>query len=233
MSIAILYTHHVPALPNVANTLKVSLKFTYQNDTDVVTRFYMAYSGTAPTSAQLTTMAGTLGTNWATIFAAQMSNELTLTEVTITDLTSPTSAIGVSTANHAGTNAGAPLAAGVATLLNFSVSRRYRGGKPRAYLPCGVAGDLFSASAWSTSYISVIQGGWTTWISDVIAAGAVWGTVSGQVNVSYYSGFTNFTGPTGRTRARSTVRATVPAPDVVTAVAVNAKPGSQRRRNLH
>lgn len=225
----------MPPLPDVPNVLRIQLKWTYQNDTDVICRIYMAYTGTAPTAAQLSTMATTIGGNWSTIFVAYTSNEVTLTEVEITDLTSPTSAVGTAAVSHAGSASTAPLAAGTAALMNFSVSRRYRGGKPRVYLPLGVAADLLDASAWSTGFVSYLTSNWPTWIADIVTAGAVWGTVTDQVSVSYYEGFTNFTGPTGRTRARSTVRTTPPPipVDVVTSASCNAKPGSQRRRNLH
>ncbi|MGH9123011.1 MAG: hypothetical protein ACRDYC_13890, partial [Acidimicrobiales bacterium] len=56
-------------------------------------------------------------------------------------------------------------------------------------------------------------------------------------SISYYKGFTSVLNPvTGRTRDVPKVRAgaDLPVPiDTVTALIVNPKPGSQRRRQLH
>jgi hypothetical protein len=52
-----------------------------------------------------------------------------------------------------------------------------------------------------------------------------------QVNVSYFSGFTNVTFPSGRIRPVPKLRS-VPLVDTVTSWSTNPNVASQRRRNL-
>src|SRR5215469_2928976 len=125
----------MPALPNVPSTLKMILTWTVGSDTDVVCRAYYQYSGAAPTSAQLATLAGHLESNYATNLAPLADVDTTLTNTELIDLTSPTSGVGNFASSVVGTRSGGILSAQAAAMLNFKIARRYRGGKPRVYLP--------------------------------------------------------------------------------------------------
>lgn len=224
----------MPALPVVANTLRLQLKHTMGSDVDVLNRIFLAYTGTAPTSTGLNSMASACETAWVADLKPLCFNDVTLTEIIIEDLTSSSGGLGTWSGSSAGSRSGTELSAGTATLVNFSIARRYRGGKPRCYFPFGVSGDLNGPNAWQSSFLTAVLSGYNSFVTGVIAAAPSGTTITGQVNVSYYEGFTNFTGPTGRIRARSTVKsgAELPiVPDPVTAVTVNGKPASQRRRN--
>lgn len=222
----------MPALPAVASTLRVQLKHTVGADVDVLNRFYLLYSGTAPTGAGLNTMAAAVESAWASDLKTYASSTVTLTEIIIEDLTSSTSAIGTWSGSTAGTRAGT-FQAGACVLINFTIARRYRGGKPRVYLPYLVGGDVTTPQLWNTTTTAALLTAWNTFMTAVIAAGPSGTTITGQVSVSYYEGFTNYMGPTGRYRARSTVKSGTElpiVPDAVTSTTVNAKVASQRRR---
>jgi hypothetical protein len=224
----------MPPLAPVPGVLRIQLKQSYQSDLDVLSRYYMAFSGASPTVAGLTAMATTLSTNWGTVWAGYAGVEVFLNEVIVTDLTSATSAQGLYTANVEGTRTGGPLAAATASMMNFTVARRYRGGKPRVYLPYGTATDLATASAWTSGFVTGMNSSWTTWITDTIAAAPSGTTISGQVNVSYFAGFTNVAyGSPTKYRRVPTPRVGGPLVDIVTGHALNTRPASQRRRNLH
>lgn len=211
--------------------LRLQLKHTYANDLDVLSRLYLAYTGTAPTSANLNTMATTVGTAWGTNLKALAPNEITLTEVIITDLTTTSSGVGVAATSVVGTRGTAYIAAGSALLFNFLVDRRYRGGKPRMYAPFGISTDLSTAQLWSSTFRTACVTGLTNFRTAVIAAAPSGTTITAQVNVSYYLGFTSVQNPvTLRWKNIPTAR-TTPVVDTVTGIQANPSPASQRRRN--
>lgn len=199
-------------------------------DIDIANRFYLAYTGTAPTNSTLTTFCGTVASAWNTDIAPVVNDDFTLTTVDAEDVSLTTGAVGAATTSHVGGKTGAILSQQCATLLNFSVARRYRGGKPRLYLPASTSPDLTSATSWSASYIAAVNTAWTNFISALIATPWSGGTITGQVNVSYYTGFTSFQNPiTLRWYNLNTPRAT-PIVDPIISHACNALVGTQRRR---
>jgi hypothetical protein len=115
----------------------------------------------------------------------------------------------------------------------MKIARRYRGGKPRTYLPMGDSGYLLNPQEWNTTFLGLAQAALNQIISDyavTTVAGCSLGTL---VNVSYYSGFTiRPSPPIAGVRAKNipTVR-TAAVVDAVTSWTAEAKLASQRRRN--
>src|SRR5471032_740963 len=58
----------MPALPAVPKTLKVAAIWSDGINTDIVTRWYMQYTGSAPSSTQLNSMCGAMADDIATHF---------------------------------------------------------------------------------------------------------------------------------------------------------------------
>ena len=221
----------MPALPNVANVLRVTLKHSSAADVDVESRFFFKYTGTAPTSAQLGTFASSINTSWGTNVKALATSSITLVETTVTDLTSPSSGQGVSASGTAGTRSGAALPLSNAVLNNLVIARRYRGGKPRQYLPYGSVTDLATTQSWTTSFQTAFNTGWGNFITAI--QGLTWssGSIVGPVNVSYYDGFTSVQNPvTLRWRNIPTLRVT-PVVDTVLTYAMSLTLATQRKRN--
>jgi hypothetical protein len=221
----------VPPLPPAANVIKITMRMTTSNNTHVIDRVFVHYTGTAPTNAQLVTFATAIATAWNANLASQFTVEKALVEVDCVDLTSATSAVGNVLVTHAGTDPGPSQGVGTAAMLNYKISRRYRGGKPRTYLAALSADDTQTDSTWTAASMAALLAAWQAFITAIQAAPWAGATIDGQVNVSFYSGFTNFTGPTGRQRARSTPRAGAAVVDTITSVSVNPIIASQRRRN--
>lgn len=218
------------ALPAVPATIRVQLKWTFGVDLDVLCRFYVEYSGTAPTTAQLNTMATAVATAWNSDLAPQTCNQATLTEVILEDLTSSTSAVGSATVTHVGSNGNWSGTLASAMLINFLVSRRYRGGKPRMYHPPMASSSLTNPDQWGSTNLAAFQTGWNSFLTAVLAAVWTGGGSLAQVSVSYYDGFTVFTGPTGRARNIPKLRTGGPVIDTVGSAVANARPANQRRR---
>jgi hypothetical protein len=229
----LVYSASVPALPPVPGVVRIDFTQHAAQDLDIITRIYMAYTGTAPTDAQLDTFAGLCDSHWNGDLAAFANPVVSLVGVEVIDLSTPTSAIGADSTVRLGTRAGAPNAGGVALLVNHKIARRYRGGKPRSYWPFLNASDLTDEQTWDAATLASFDAAYASFITSI--KGSVWvgGTLTGQVNVSYYEGFASVQNPvTMRWRNIATPRA-LPLVDAIVTSSANTKPGSQRRRNLH
>jgi len=220
----------VPALPNVPKCIRIVFTQALQEDANVQDRIYYTYTGTAPTGADLTSFCTTVANNWNAHVSPLQNTNITLTQVAAEDLTSPTSAVAAQAVSHPGTRAGATLTAAVCVVVKHVIARRYRGGHPRTYLWGGSETDIFDVQSWKPAFVSEVQIAWAAFDAANVTGG--WpgaGTIT-PVNVSFFSGFTNVTFPSGRTRPVPSRRA-VPLIDAITGVGVNPHIGSQRRRN--
>jgi hypothetical protein len=134
---------------------------------------------------------------------------------------------------NGGTRAGSRLSPGTAVVVSHSISRHYRGGHPRTYLPLGCGPDVVAAGTWESTFVTAVDNAWGAFVAALIA-GSPYGalTITELVNVSFY-GPPNviITNPvTGRARTVSTVRHP-PIVDPITGHVTRALIGSQRRRN--
>ena len=220
----------MPALPSPGKVIRCDLFQTVGANTRVKDRIYFSYAGAGPTVADLTTLTTTISGAWNTNISPQQNTGVTLTGITLTDLASASGAQTVTTVSRVGTLAGTAMAAGTAMVIKFKIARRYRGGHPRFYLPGRVTADLASSTAWLSSVGTTVANAFSAFITACEASPPTnIGTMT-HSNVSYFTGFTNKTFPSGRTRAVPNQRGT-PVVDAVTSYSVNLQIGSQRRRN--
>lgn len=221
----------MPALPNVAQVMRVALKYTLGGDVDVLNRMFFQYDGTAPSISDVDSWCAALGTIWNTHVASLVNNTVSLTEISSEDLTSPTSASGTASMFHSGTSDSGALNAGTALVMSGKITRRYRGGHPRLYFPYFGSSDLDTPQTWLADALSAMQTAWDTFIADTLESSLGSASIVGPVNISYFEGFTNFTFPSGRTKAIPKLRVT-PLIDPIVSYSPNPAPASQRRRNL-
>lgn len=221
----------MPPLPSVSQVVRVDLKYTWSNDVDVLNRFFVIYTGPAPTVAQLNTFSGAVRSAWNTNLKAFAQTAITLTQVEATDLSSASSARGLDATAVAGTRNGAILPGQTAVVIRLAIARRYRGGKPRIYMPLFDSTDLNNGQTWKPASTSSLLTSINAFFTAVLAAPWASATLTNLVNISYYNGFHNVTYPSGRTRSVPTLRGT-PLTDAVTAFSINPAPGTQRRRAM-
>jgi hypothetical protein len=220
----------MPPLPEVPNVLRVDWQWSDAADNNVSTREFYRYSGGPPTSTDCVALA-------ADIYSFQAANlafwgeDTQLIGTKVTDLSSSSGGVGEHAQVTAGAGTGPPLSAGTAVLVNYVLSRRYRGGKPRAYFPIFGAGDLDTRQSWLGSVVSAFNSALATYFAGVIGSTAGSTTLTQHVNISYYDGFTVVTSPTtGRARNVPKPR-TTPLVDNILSFATSTRPASQRRRN--
>lgn len=222
----------MPALPDVPSVIRVDFKHTEDEDPGLGNRFFYKYSGGAPAPSDLNSFATQLSEWWGDYLAELAHSVVTLVSIVVTDLTSPTSARGEWAGSVSGTRSSTPLPVNDCALQNYTIARRYRGGKPRTYSPWGTVADLESGSVtrWGSSFVTLCDSQWSTYESHVIGAGMGPASPTEQVNVSYYSGFLSVQDPiTLRWRNIPTPRSAAVV-DAITAHALNPIVGSQRRR---
>jgi hypothetical protein len=219
----------MPELPSPGAVLRVEFNTGANATNPAGSRFFLSYSGGAPSSGDLSSLASDVSSTWGTHIAPLVNSDESLHAVTITDLSSDTGAIGEWTGTVAGSRSGGELIASAAACVNHAIARRYRGGRPRTYLRCGTTAELVGTNEWATSFITAVNTGWAAWIAAVLAESGVGITLENIVNVSWYKGNTVFTTPTGRARNIPTLRGT-PVVDNVTGSSTATKIGSQRRR---
>ncbi len=220
----------MPALPAVPNVIRFDLRHTLSEDVDVLNRIFLSYTGTNDPAVNLV-LAGQVGGYWATDVMPELSSELELVSCTATDLSTSTSPESLSPFAVVGGEAGAQCTAGTAIGVRWHIGRRYRGGHPRVYLGGASAGFTTDAQTWTAAYHTALTNALTNFRTDLLLVHSGTVTATQQVNVSYYSGFHNITLPSGRETSRATPRA-IPVVDVISAVSINPRVCSQRRRNL-
>jgi hypothetical protein len=207
----------------------VRLIYTQLDGSEAGSRFYLSFTGGSASHADLNTLAGDIAALWETNIAPIVSEQFTLVEIDVLDITTDSGNSGLWTGSHVGTLGGSILPDQVATNVEFEISRRYRGGKPRMYLPPADVTKLFDPAHYTTAFVTAVNTAVTTFFGGIaaLAVGSL-GTLA-QVNLSYYAGFTNVTNSSGRTRAAPKYRDTARL-DTVTGYSTKALLSSQRRR---
>jgi hypothetical protein len=222
----------MPALPSVPGVMRFDYLWAYGEDLVARTRYFINYTGTAPTNTELNTLADAVMTDAVTNLKGLYGVDTTLEGVEITDLSSSTAATGVS--SHAvitGNRSGAVLPADIALLESLQVHRRFRGGHARIYWPFGTQTDMVDPQTWTGAFTAAATTDIANHLGVVIAANWSGGTMVGRVNVSYYEGFTVVTGSTGRARNVSTPRVS-PIVDVIISHIVRVGIATIRKRLL-
>lgn len=192
-------------------------------------RIYFSYTGGPPTSADLNALATAIKGAWATHCAPMQHPSIGLAEVELLDIASYSGNSGSDSSGSDGSRTGTQLPIQCSFNVKFDIARRYRGGKPKVYLPWGVDGDLLNVGTWETTFGSTAQAAWAAFITECLGLSEASIVISKHVNISYYTGFKNVANSSGRERAVPQYRTTA-LTDTVTGYAYDGTIGSQRRR---
>ena len=210
--------------------VKLAFIFSDGINTDIVSRMYIGYAGSAPDAAALNGFCTAAHAAFVDALLGDLNQVYTLGRVHAIDLSSPTGAEGDDASSSAGTATDPPLTSDVAVVTSYEIARRYRGGHPRGYWPLGQSSSLSTPQTWTDAFVSGVQTSFNEFITEILAG--VWsgGGPLDHVNVSYFHGFTVVTSPTtGRARNVPTVRA-APVVDAISGAIVRKHIGTQRRR---
>jgi hypothetical protein len=221
----------MPALPSVPKAAKVILQGFIDGTKPWVNLFHIGYSvGGALTGAEVLAMANAVSAAWGTSLAPSLEDTISLANVIVQALDSSTAPVANDPTVHTGGDSTTPVAAGTAFVVKRLVTRRYRGGHSRVYIPGLGAGALNDdPEEWNAATAAAILADWIEVEDSAVDAIEGVHTDASSINISYYEGFTNVLYPSGRYHVKPTPRAT-PVIDQVGFFSYNPKPCSQRRR---
>lgn len=178
-------TGHRPPIP--PGYARVAIKGTVQTKPWVMI-FYLQLTGTGITSADLNTLAGTIGSSWNTNIATQVTNDVVQTEVDIVYVPSVGNEItGTNTTAHTG-SAASTIIDNVAScfVINWHINAYYRGGHPRTYMPGPRIADVSAGSVVGATALTNLASAWNNVLTAINAAtttnitAVVMGTISFQ-----------------------------------------------------
>lgn len=221
----------MPALPTVTKTIKVQLGFLL-NPGLSGSRFFINYTGGPPTAADLATYAEDVSGAWNSHLKTYQTTGWSLQNVVCTDLDSSTGARGEWTGDIAGTDDGGDPSAGICTVIDFVILNRYRGGKPRIYLPIGTPNWNENAQTWTDAFVTDVNTGWDNFISELEGIELSSFSANAQVNVPYYKGYNTSTPPWRGPGFKypPKLQSSPVTPEVIQSVSTRQRIGSQRRR---
>jgi len=177
-------------------TIRVRLDWTEADGFKGGNRIYLNYSDGPPTATQCQALATyILTTLFPATLASLISNNWALTEVDVLDITTESGLSGTHTGSAAGTRGTSSLPAQCATNIEFNIVERYRGGKPRIYLPPGLTTDLANPSTYNSTYQNAMGVAWGDFIDDMEITGLVSANDLTHVDLSYYKGYATTTPP--------------------------------------
>jgi hypothetical protein len=205
----------MPTLPPVPSVLRSRLFWDVGGSLNATSHVYWHTTSGSVSTADLTALASTIATDYDTNLGPDSPNTTILRQVEVEDLGHSTTIPGVWAGSKPGSYPTAGQSAEVATLINFVIARRYRGGKPRIYLPIGVSAQLANPRQWQSTFKSAVTAHWFNFITAVQSHAPAGASIDKQVSVSYHSGHA--------------LRPTPVIDDVLSASA-NLIPASQRRR---
>lgn len=222
----------MPPLPPVTDPAVIRVGFETDTGASISagSRFFLSYTGSAPSEADLNTLASGIEAAWLANIAPSVCSAESLISVTCTDLSSDSGNEGTWTGSESGSGGSDALIASACMVVNHHILRRYRGGRPRTYLRCGDKAVLATPNTWTPDFQTQVREAWEAFIVAVTAITGIGVTSLALVNVSYYAGNLVFTTPSGRARNIPQLRAGGPHVDTVVLTTVSEKVGSQRKR---
>lgn len=217
-------------LPAVPKVVRVDFHGKYEGDLNVQNREFFQYAGTLNLTDAATWLTAIV-TAWNADVIANLSTRLSSLLAELTDLSSNTAPQVLNSTGTTGGDGNTPTSAGTALVIKKVIARRYRGGHPRVYLAGATATNIQAGGTWDPTYLGNRVGNYIAFINAATTTpgGTAIGAIT-HVNVSYFSGFTNHTFPSGRVHAIPTPRVT-PLVDAINGHVGNPIPASQRRRN--
>jgi hypothetical protein len=173
--------------PVVPGVVQVLWKGHFTGGLQWLNKLFVSYAGGAPTAVDLNTYSDNVLTAFQGNITPLQHTDVSIDEVETTDLASSMGAVGVSVGVTPGTRAGVQVAGNAAVLVNYHVSRHYRGGHPRSYIVAGVAADLTSASEWAGGLVADVHTAMLAMVTAMLTSAGAF-IPSQHVNVSYFGG---------------------------------------------
>jgi hypothetical protein len=208
---------------------RVRLVYHDTENNELGNRFYLQYSGAAPSGANCVSLATGIAAAQEAHLVQICGNDISLVEIDVLDIATNSGLSGQWSGSQAGASGPGIVPVQAALNIELGIARRYRGGKPRLYLPPPGPSSMLDNQSWNSTLVNLANSSVPAFFQAVeaLSIGSM-GTLT-HVSLSYYKGFTNLTNSSGRERAVPTYRP-VALHDTVTGYFAKAVMGSQKRR---
>jgi hypothetical protein len=170
-----------------------------------------------------------MGSAWGSHIAPVLGSNAILDEVDVLDITDSSGLSGQAHPSIAGANPSPFNPWQVAMDVEFNIAHRYRGGKPRCFLPPPTQASNLDQVTWSPSTVTSFNSAMAAFTAAITALTSGTTVLNNHIMLSYFHGFTNITNSSGRTRAVPTYRPTALHYNVL-GYSAKALMGSQKRR---
>jgi hypothetical protein len=157
----------LPPLPPVPNAIKVQFQGTY-NGIPWANIVHLKTAAATITQPRMQTLAANMFTDYATDLMPNLSSHVTLKSVTVTDISTSTGLGAVATGTQAGGQGGNDMGANCAWVLSWSIPTRYRGGRPRTYLPGIPQSAIQDSRSLSATAVTAMQSSLNTWLAAIL-----------------------------------------------------------------
>jgi hypothetical protein len=220
----------MPTPPTVAEIMRVRIGGALPNAALWGVRFYVGYAGPAPIAAQCLTFAEDIVGSWHTRIDPYRAETVTNAFCDVVDLSSVSGSSATADVSTAGTVASASCDNQVAATVKFEIARRYRGGKPKMFVP-GISVDyILDNSHWTTAFCNDMGTAFTNFNDDIEAMAAGGIDLTGIFNVGFYHGFTAVENPITHRWRNVPTYLSAPNVDIVESFTCDQVFGSQKRR---
>jgi hypothetical protein len=205
----------MPPLPNVPNGIKVEFQGV-QNLIPWANVMHLKNNGGTISGPNMTALATALHGYYVARFLPSMSSNVTLQSCSVIDISSITGIGARFNANQNGGQGGNTTGQQAAWVLGWNIARRYRGGRPRTYLPGIPVSAIQDARSLSNTALGVMQTALQNFIADILTNTSL--GIAGTVGLAcvHYRG-----NPAG---------GPYPTIDLITGGTARALYGTQRRR---
>lgn len=173
----------MPAQPPVPQVIKVVMDGNSAG-IPIATVFHLGYSGPPPTGQTMLAVATAVMNGWENQIAPLVVNSCGWDQCTCTDLSSETGAQAIFEKSVVGGHAGPAVPNNVELVLSKAIGRRYRGGRPRTYLPGLPESDLLDPTHWTDSSAIAAGNSWSNMIAQIVGDSGL-SNIIGEVVVHY------------------------------------------------
>jgi hypothetical protein len=125
------------------------------------------YSGGRPTSADLTSLLGSISAGFGINQQAVVPIGTVLHTIQAVDIQGTDGQQALVQIDKAGTKTGQSTSAASCYMMGLKINQRYRGGHPRTYFPGGVVTDMADTQHWATASANAFLTAFGTWMQGI------------------------------------------------------------------
>ena len=157
----------MPPLPDAPGVMKFAFDGNTTSSSLWSVIIHWAYTGSPPDESDATDTA-TYAYNEFTQIMTNVTSDFTLTQCTMTPLDNNMTNVGTYVhATQGGLAEEGTMTAQTAVLVNYTIAARWRGGRPRSFMPPMGAAQLNNTSYWHSEDLANYQDNLTTFFSNL------------------------------------------------------------------